>query len=168
MLTKRDLLIKWSAYAALVLALLFVHSFTLHRLTVWGVVPFLPPLIAGTLGSLEDSRSAAIFGLIFGVCCDLTIRAPLPCLYTLAFTAAALLASVLAENVLQPGFLCSLIASLAAFIIVDMLNVLALLIGGRAGIVPMLSLAGREMAVSCIALPVCHPALSLVHRRFSL
>ena len=168
MLTKRDLLVKWSAYAAAVLALVLLHSLTLHRIHIWGAAPFLPPLIAATLASMEDSRSAAIFGLVFGVCCDLTIAAPFPCLYTIAFTAAALIASVMAENVLQPGFFCSFVVSLVAFVIVDALNMFALLFVGRAELMPMLSLAGREFAVSCAALLICHPVLSFVHRRFSL
>lgn len=168
MLTKRDLFVKWSVYAVAVLALLFVHSLTLHRIHIWGVAPFLPPLIAATLSSMEDSRSAAIFGLVFGACCDLTIAAPFPCLYTIAFTAAALIASVMAQSVLQPGFFCSFVVSLVAFVIVDVLNMLPLLLGGRAGLVPMLSLAGREFAVSCAALLICHPVLSFVHRRFTL
>jgi len=51
---------------------------------------------------------------------------------------------------------------------VDVLNMLPLLLGGRAELVPMLSLAGREFAVSCAALLICHPVLSFVHRRFTL
>ena len=80
----------------------------------------------------------------------------------------ALIASVMAQSVLQPGFFCSFVVSLVAFVIVDVLNMLPLLLGGRAGLVPMLSLAGREFAVSCAALLICHPVLSFVHRRFTL
>ena len=55
--------------------------------------------------------------LAFGVLCDLALTAPLPCLYTIAFPLTALLAALIARSVLQPGILCSLAVSTAAFVL---------------------------------------------------
>jgi len=166
MVTTRDIVIKWSAYAVASLLLVFVHSLTLRQIPIWGVRAFIPPLLSAIIASQEDTRGAVLFGTGFGLLCDLVVASPLPCLYTLSFTLAALFSSLLAKSVLQPGFLCSLIVSLLTFAVTDALSMLALSFRGAEAL-PMLSLAIREMAVSCILLPVCHIVLHYVHRRFT-
>ena len=168
MATRRDLIIKWTAYAVMSLLLVFVHSLTLRQIPLWGVRAFIPPLIAAIVASQEDTREAVLFGLGFGLCCDLVIASPMPCLYTLSFTVSALVCSLLAKSVLQPGFLCSLIVTLLTFAVSDLFNMLALLLGSGATLPSMLSLCVREMAVSSPLLIVCHPALRYVHRRFTI
>ena len=166
--TTRDAALKWSAYALLILLLLFVHSMTFGRLRILGVSPFLPPLLLATAASMEDRLEGAVFGLNFGMLCDLSLAAPVPCLYTIAFTAAALLASFMAGSVLQPGFLCSLVVSAAAFALVDLVLAAVLLLSGRADPLAVLSRAARELIVSLPLLLVCHPAFLFLHRRFTL
>ena len=166
--TTRDTAIKWSAYTLACLALLFVHALTLSRLCVWGIAPFLPPLLPAVIASMEERLESVLFALAFGMACDLTLMAPLPCLYTVSFTLAALLASFLAGNVLQPGFLCSIAVSAATFAVVDVLVAAALLVGGRATLSALMLRAVREAALSLPLLIVCHPVIALVHRRFRL
>ncbi len=166
--TTRDTAVKWTVYAAACLLLLFGHGLTLSHLRVWGIAPFLPPLLPAVLASMEDRLEGFVFALAFGVCCDLALTAPLPCLYTLAFPLAALLASVLSRSVLQPGFLCSLAVSAAAFVIADLIAAAALLAGGHAGLDAIALRALREMAVSLPLLAACHPLLAWLHRRFTL
>lgn len=169
MLTKRDLAVKWTACAAGIALLLFAHALTLRQITLFGVRAFLPPLIVAAVASMEEeTRSAVIFAIVFGLCCDVTIAAPLPCLYTLAFTAAALASSLLARSVLQPGFLCSLAATALTFAAVDALQILALRLRHGTPFAPMLLLAGKELAVSCLLLPLCHPALAFLHKKFTI
>ena len=43
--TTRDTAVKWTAYALACLLLLFGHELTLAHLRVWGIAPFLPPLL---------------------------------------------------------------------------------------------------------------------------
>ena len=43
--TTRDTAVKWTAYGAACLLLLFGHELTLSHLRVWGIAPFLPPLL---------------------------------------------------------------------------------------------------------------------------
>ena len=166
--TTRDTAVKWTAYGAACLLLLFAHALTLSRLRVWGIAPFLPPLLPAVIASMEDRLEGVVFALAFGVLCDLALTAPLPCLYTLAFPLAALLASLLAKSVLQPGFLCSLAVSAAAFLTVDLIAALALLSGGHAAVSAIALRAARELLASLPLLVVCHPLLSFLHRKFTL
>ena len=111
---------------------------------------------------------SVVFALTFGVLCDLALTSPLPCLYTVAFPLAALLASVLAGSVLQPGFLCSVAVSASTFVIVDLVAAAALLAGGHAGLPAIALRAVRELVLSLPLLAVCHPVLAFLHRRFTL
>lgn len=166
--TRRDTAMRWGAYALVCLALAFVHSMTLGKVRFWGVVPFLPPLLPAVIASVEDRLESAVFALCFGVLCDLALVAPLPCLYTVSFTVAALLASFLAGNVLQPGPLCSLAVSTVAFAVVDVLVGAGMVLTGRGTVAAVAVRAVREAAVSLPLLVVCHPLLMLVHRKFTL
>ncbi len=165
---KWDIIARQTAYAVTSLLLLLLRSTLLARLHVWGIMPFLPPILPAVIASMEDRLEGFAFALAFGVCCDLALTAPLPCLYTLAFPLAALLASVLSRSVLQPGFLCSLAVSAAAFVIVDLIAALALLAGGHAELGAIALRAVREMALSLPLLVACHPLLAWLHRRFTL
>ena len=167
-LTRRDIIIKWSSYAAVTLALMFLCTLTLRDLRVLGVTVFLPPLFVGVVASLEDTPSAAVYALVCGFFCDLAVPGTFPCVYTLAFTAAALACSLLAKSVLQRGFLCSSAVTALTFFCVDALNMLALFFTTRASLPAMASVALRETLVSCLLLPVCHPVLTYLNKKFTL
>ena len=129
---------------------------------------FLPPLLVGVVASVEETRAATIFGLSCGVLCDVTLAGTFPCVYTLAFTLAALCSSLLARSVLQRGVLCSLAVTALTFAFVDALNMLALFFRARAPFVAMASVALRETLVSCALLLVVHPVMLTLHRKFTL
>lgn len=166
--TTRDLGIKWSVYALAIALLLLLHSLTGAHLRVWGVVPFLPPLLLAVVVSMEERLEGVVFGLVFGVLCDLALTAPVPWLYTVSFTAAALLVSFIARSVLQPGLLCSLVSSAATFALIDLIAAAVLLLAGRSAPAAILSRALRELLLSLPLLLVCHPLLAFLHRRFTL
>ena len=168
MVTSRDIIIKWTAYGVAAALLLFLNELLLRGVTVLGVHAFLPPLLAAVVATMEDTRPAVIFGIVFGLLCDLAIPGAFPCLYTLAFTAAALTASLMAKSVVQPGPLCSLIATALAFVYTDALNMLSLWARTGAAFRPMLLLAAEETLVSCLLLAAVYPALTFVHRKFTL
>lgn len=166
--TTRDLGIKWSVYALALALLLFLHAMTTARLRVWGVVPFLPPLLLAVVASMEERLESAVFGLVLGVLCDLALTAPVPWLYTVSFTAAALLVSLIAHSVLQPCFLCSLVSSAVTFALIDLILAAVLLLAGHASLTAILDRALRELLLSLPLLAVCHPLLAFLHRRFTL
>ena len=166
MLTRREQIIKWSIYGAAVLALTLGFELMLRDATILGAGLFLPPLVVGVMASLEGARAGAIFAIAYGALCDLTTAGAFPCVYTLAFTLAALLCAALAGSVLQQGVLCSLAASALTFLVLDALQMLAL--AHRAAFGAMLSLTARETLVSCPMLAVVHPVLYRLHRWFTL
>ena len=165
-MAKREVLFKWIAYALCAAVLLFLRTLMLGTLTFWGVLPFLPPILLTCVTSLEEMRSAAIFGTVFGVFCDLMLSAPFPCLYTLAFTLSALLTAYLSATVFQNYFLRALSGTLLTFLITDLLCMLAHAFSGGAAFLPMLSLAARETAVSLPLLAV-YPIFFLIRRFFT-
>ena len=55
-LNQRDMFFKWLYYAGATLLLVLVQSLVLNRICVWGVHPFLPPLIAAITAMLERAR----------------------------------------------------------------------------------------------------------------
>ena len=112
-MNQRDMFFKWLYYAGAVLLLVLAQSLVLNRICVWGVHPFLPPLIAAITAMLEGPGEGAAFAGVFGLLCDLTMPGIIPCFYTLAFLAAALLAAVIAKRFLSQGFLCAVLCAAA-------------------------------------------------------
>ena len=167
-LTRRDIIIKWSSYAAVTLALMFLYALTLREARVLGVTMFLPPLLVGVVASLEDMPASGIYALACGFFCDLTMPGTFSCVYTLAFPIAALACSLLAKSVLQRGFLCSIAVTALTFLCVDALNMLALFFTARASLREMASVALRETLASCLLLFVCHPVLVRLNKKFTL
>ena len=165
-MVQREVLFKWSAYALCAAALLFLRTLFFGGLALWGVMPFLPPVLLTCVASLEEMRSAAIFGLAFGVFCDLTLSSPFPCLYTLAFTLSALLTAYLSVTFFQNYFLRALTGTILTFLITDLLCMLALALSAGAAFLPMLSLSARETAASLPLLAV-YPLFALIRRFFT-
>ena len=166
-MTKRELTFKWITYALCTLLLMFLRTLLIGNAHLWGVLPFLPPIILACVASLEESASAAVFGLVFGIYCDLLLDAPLPCLYTVSFTLAAMLAVFLSKSVLQQGFVRVFAVTVLTFVVIDFLSMLVLAVRTGAALLPMLSLCVRETLVSCLLL-VCYPLFLLIHRFFTI
>ena len=158
--------LKWSFLAGCCLLLSFARQLFLGSFTIWGALPFLPPVILAVIASLEPMRPAVIFGIAYGAACDLALPAPFPCLYTLAFTVAALLVASLSSSILQPGFPRALLMTVATFFVVDCFNAAAIALRGAGALLPMLSLFARETLVSCLLLVPVYPALRAVRRVF--
>ncbi len=160
--------LKWTFYALAALLLCFFKRVLLGSVSVWGVLPFLPPVLLAVMASFEQPKAAVLSGIVFGALCDLVLPASLPCLYTLAFTAAALLISTLLSNLLQQGFARALLATVLAFLVTDLLQALALLPrSGMSALLPMLHLFAKETALSCLLLLPSYLLLRAVHRLFA-
>lgn len=159
--------LKWAFFALACLLLAFLRQLLLGSLTIWGAIPFLPPVILAVIASFEEVRPAVLFGLVFGVACDLALPTFFPCLYTLAFTAAALLVASLARSVLQPGFPCALLMTVLTFLVLDCFNIGAILVRSAGPMRAMLSLSLREALVSCLLLLPVYPPLRAIRRIFS-
>ncbi len=158
--------LKWTFYALAALLLCFFKRVLLGSVTVWGVLPFLPPVLLAVVASFEQPKAAVLSGIVFGALCDLVLPASFPCLYTLAFTLAALLTSTVMSSLLQQGFARALVSSVLTFAVVDLLQIFAMLTRGAA-MPAMLYLFARETLVSCALLLPSYPLLRAVHRLFA-
>jgi len=158
--------LKWSFLSGCCLLLAFLRQLFLGSMTVWGALPFLPPVILAVVASFEEIRPAVIFGVAYGAVCDLSLPAPFPCLYTLAFTIAALLVSSLSGSVLQPGFPRALLMTMLTFLLVDCFKAFSILLRGAGSPGSMLSLFARETLVSCLLLVPVYPLLRAIRRIF--
>lgn len=164
-LNQRDMFFKWLYYAGATLLLVLVQSLVLNRICVWGVHPFLPPLIAAITAMLEGPGEGAAFAGVFGLLCDLTMPGIIPCFYTLAFLAAALLAAVIAKWFLSQGFLCAVLCAALALLVTDLLHTLLLTFRQGVELTAALSLTGREAAVTVVLSPLVYLLLRSVHNR---
>ena len=164
-LNQRDMFFKWLYYAGATLLLVLVQSLVLNRICVWGVHPFLPPLIAAITAMLEGPGEGAAFAGVFGLLCDLTMPGIIPCFYTLAFLAAALLAAVIAKRFLSQGFLCAVQCAGLSLLVTDLLHTLLLTFRQGVELTAVLSLTGREAAVTVVLSPLVYLLLRSVHNR---
>ena len=157
--------LKWTFYALATLLLCFFKRVLLGSVTVWGVLPFLPPVLLAVVASFEQPKAAVLSGIVFGALCDLVLPASFPCLYTLAFTLAALLTSTVMSSLLQQGFARALASSVLTFAVADLFQSLAMLTRGAA-LPAMLYLFARETLVSCALLLPSYPVLHAIRRIF--
>lgn len=157
--------LKWTFYALAALLLCFLRCLLLGSALFWGVLPFLPPVLLAVVASFEQPKAAVLSGIVFGALCDLVLPASFPCLYTLAFTLAALLTSTVMSSLLQQGFARALVSSVLTFAVADLFQSLAMLTRGAA-LPAMLYLFARETLVSCALLLPSYPVLHAIRRIF--
>ena len=157
--------LKWTFYALAALLLCFLRRLLLGSALFWGVLPFLPPVLLAMVASFEQPKAAVLSGIVFGALCDLVLPASFPCLYTLAFTLAALLTSTVMSSLLQQGFARALVSSVLTFAVADLFQSLAMLTRGAA-LPAMLYLFARETLVSCALLLPSYPVLHAIRRIF--
>ena len=115
MLARNEIIFKWLLYALAAVLCIWVQTALLQRITIWGVIPFLYPLLATIPATYEGPLAGSVFALIVGVICDSLLPGAFPCLYTLVFPLAGLCAGLLSHSLLPAGFICSLSAAAAAF-----------------------------------------------------
>ena len=164
MVARNETLIKWALFAAAAALVCLVQG-ALEWLPILGVIPFLYPLLVAALAMLEGPLPGAVFGLVLGVLCDLTIAVPIPCFYTLVFPLAGLLSALLAQGWLTASFPCAAVASLLSFALTDFFHAAVLALNGNpawgaAGVVAL-----TETAVSLPFLIPVYLLLRAVHRK---
>lgn len=130
MLVRNEIIIKWSFYAAATAVCLLVQGGFCQRISLWGVIPFLYPMLAAIPATFEAPTPATVFALCIGVLCDILLPDAMPCLYTLIFPVIGLCASLLAQRLIPAGMLCSLAVTAVAFLLTDLFRCVLLAIGG--------------------------------------
>lgn len=165
MLARSATIIKWVLYALAGLACTVVQAAVLQRFTLWGVIPFLYPLIAALPATFEGPAAGTVYALAAGVLCDLLLPSPIPCFYTLIFPLVGLSAGLLSQSLIPAGYLCSAAASLPAYLLTGVFHCIVLWATGHAAWTTGLSVTLREL---CVSLPWSLPMAWLfrkVYRR---
>lgn len=147
---------------------LLIQGGILQRVTVWGVIPFVYPLLAAIPASYEGPFRGTVFSLCAGVACDLLLPSPIPCLYTLVFPLAGLCAALLSQSFLPAGILCSFVGCAISFLLLDSFRCLLLWMAGNAAWRAGASIMLREF---CVSAPLVIPVTLLfraVYRRTHL
>ena len=150
MLARSATIIKWVLYALAGLACTVVQAAVLQRFTLWGVIPFLYPLIAALPATFEGPAAGTVYALAAGVLCDLLLPSPIPCFYTLIFPLVGLSAGLLSQSLIPAGYLCSAVASLPAYLLTGVFHCIVLWATGHAAWTAGLSVTLREL---CVSLP---------------
>ena len=73
MLARNEVIIKWTLYALATALCFLLQGALLQRITIWGVIPFLYPMLAAVPATYEAPVPATIFALCVGVVCDVLL-----------------------------------------------------------------------------------------------
>lgn len=168
MIGRSEIFFKWLVYAAVSLALMLVQGALLQRLQLFGVMPFLYPVLAAVVSMYEGALSGCVYSLAIGVVCDLTLPAPIPCFYTLIFPLVGLCAGLIAKSWLPAGFLCSLAVALLAFLLTDAFHGLLLVFTGKAAWAAVGLTMLRETGATLVFVPAVFLPFRRVCRRFAV
>lgn len=151
MLARTATIIKWTLYCAAGLLCMFVQWLVLNRLHIWGLIPFLYPLIVAIPSTMEGPLFGAAYGLVFGVLSDLLLPAPIPCFYTLIFPFVGFCAGFISRNLIPVGLLCSLFATMVSFFLTDLFHAIVFWAQNQAAWRAAAWVGVREF---CITLPL--------------
>lgn len=155
MLARNEIILKWLIYTAATALWFLVQGAFCQRITLWGVIPFLYPMLAAIPATFEAPVPATVFALCLGVVCDILLPGAVPCLYTLIFPVIGLCSSLLAQSLLHPGMLCSLAVTAVAFVLTDLFRCFLLAAGGVSPWGTGLSILVREFLVTApLLIPV--------------
>ena len=166
MFTKKALMTKWGLYSAALFLFIFLQQLVLDELCLWGVVPFLMPMVVAVAAALEGAVPGTVFGIFVGSLCDLAGGGVLSGVYTLSFFCIALAVAILAKYWVSRSVFGSLIWALIAFAIIDAVQILFLMVFFHAEPLIALSLAGREAAVSILFVIPIFLLYNYLHRLF--
>ncbi|WP_298034424.1 hypothetical protein [uncultured Dysosmobacter sp.] len=157
MLARNETIFKWTLYAAATALCFLIQGALLQRITVWGVIPFLYPLLAAVPAAYEGPVPGTVFALAVGVICDLLLPGAFPCFYTLLFPLVGLCAALISRSLLPAGPLCSLAGTTAAFLMSGLFHGLLLWLGGKSAWSASASVTLREFCVTApLVIPVTY------------
>ena len=165
MLPKSYLIAKWTVYALATLALAAVQHLVLGQISVLSVTPFLYPMLPALVASYEGLQRGSRFSLVMGLVCDLLLLAPFPGFYTITFTLIGVLAGLIGENLLSPGWLCGFTVSAMGLAIVNAARLLLYFLGGDLHPLLMGRIALVEIVITLPMLLLALPIYRTIHSR---
>ena len=158
MIGRSEIYIKWLLYTLATFALFLLQG-VLQRLRLFGVLPFLYPVMAATLAMYEGAFAGTVYRLVLALVCDPLLPGPSPRLYTLVFPLAGLCAGLMARNWLPAGCPGGLATSALAFGLTDAFHCLLLATGGGFTSAALVTAAAETCLTLCFS-----PAVLLLFR----
>lgn len=150
MLARSATIFKWTLYTLAGLVWAVVQAAFLQRVTIWGVIPFLYPLIAALPATFEGPAAGTVYALACGVFCDLLLPSSIPCFYTLILPLVGLAAGLLSQSLIPAGYLCSAAAALPAYLLTGIFHCIVLWTQGHPAWGAAMSVTLRELCVSLL------------------
>ena len=150
MLARSATIFKWTLYTLAGLVWAVVQAAFLQRVTIWGVIPFLYPLIAALPATFEGPAAGTVYALACGVFCDLLLPSPIPCFYTLILPLVGLAAGLLSQGLIPAGYLCSVAAALPAYLLTGIFHCIVLWAQGHPAWGAAMSVTLRELCASLL------------------
>lgn len=150
MLARSATIFKWTLYTLAGLVWAVVQAAFLQRVTIWGVIPFLYPLIAALPATFEGPAAGTVYALACGVFCDLLLPSSIPCFYTLILPLVGLAAGLLSQSLIPAGYLCSAAAALPAYLLTGIFHCIVLWAQGHPEWGAAMSVTLRELCVSLL------------------
>ena len=161
-----NLFYRWLFYGVAAALFLLLQGLVLTRLRVWGVHPFVPPVLVAVAASWEDRQESLCAAAVFGLVCDLLIPSVIPCFYVLSFVLSAFLVGLIATRLMAAGLLCSVVASMLCLLVNSLLSALFLTYRGGVPFSAVVSVAGRELLLTLPLLGLVYLLFRPIHRRF--
>ena len=150
MLARSATIFKWTLYTLAGLVWAVVQAAFLQRVTIWGVIPFLYPLIAALPATFEGPAAGTVYALACGVFCDLLLPSSIPCFYTLILPLVGLAAGLLSQSLIPAGYLCSAAAALPAYLLTGIFHCIVLWAQGHPACGAAMSVTLRELCASLL------------------
>ena len=150
MLARSATIFKWTLYTLAGLVWVVVQAAFLQRVTIWGVIPFLYPLIAALPATFEGPAAGTVYALACGVFCDLLLPSSIPCFYTLILPLVGLAAGLLSQSLIPAGYLCAAAAALPAYLLTGIFHCIVLWAQGHPAWGAAMSVTLRELCVSLL------------------
>ena len=167
MLTKKALMTKWGLYAlAFVLFALIQQLFLDPLQPLFGAAPFLAPMVVAVVAALEGPTGGTIFGVAAGAVSDLAGGGVFSGVYTFSFFCIALCVALISKSWVMRNVFGSLIYAALAFCVIDAVQALFLLAFHGAHLSVVLTMAGRELAVSILFVIPIFFLYSYLHHLF--
>ena len=141
MLARNETIFKWALYAGATAVFFLLQGAVLQRITLWGVIPFVFPILVAVLGMYEGPLPASVYALTVGVLCDLLLPA---------------------------GFLCGVVTSVLSVLLTDAFHCIVLWAGGKAAWAAGAQVILREVCVSILLVVPVVLLFSAVFRRTHL
>ena len=123
MLARSATIFKWTLYTLAGLVWAVVQAAFLQRVTIWGVIPFLYPLIAALPATFEGPAAGTVY---------------------------ALAAGLLSQSLIPAGYLCSAAAALPAYLLTGIFHCIVLWAQGHPAWGAAMSVTLRELCASLL------------------